>query len=79
MLCKRCRPGHKEDNKIGFAFLGFSCEFTCILQDTGPIHKGNKNLLMGQLLERFETSQKSPRHSQPCPYGGGAGPEGANK
>jgi hypothetical protein len=23
MLCKRCRSSHKEDNKFGFAFLGF--------------------------------------------------------
>jgi hypothetical protein len=26
MLYKRCRSAHKEDNKIGLAFLGFFCD-----------------------------------------------------
>lgn len=27
MLCKRCRSGHKEANKIGFTYLGFFYDF----------------------------------------------------
>jgi hypothetical protein len=27
MLCKSCRPSHKEHNKIGFAIFGFFYDF----------------------------------------------------
>jgi hypothetical protein len=64
MLCKSCRPTHKEYNKIGFAIFGFFYDFIWILQASAKTHKRVKNLIANRPLERFESSQIYPWFAQ---------------
>jgi hypothetical protein len=57
-----------DNRKIGFAFLGFFCDFIRFFQATGPNKKETKNLLSTQTLERFESSHICPRDLHRGPY-----------